>query len=155
AQGYFRCRDPRVCFACRMAAGARLTASATIVLPPWASTMVVVVLLAAGVVAAGWSVLRTWQTRHDAQWQRGGHRQRGDLNAAVQPYAKSVKVVLQMFIGGGLTAVILFKLLNHVGIGLGVPFLVDQVYARPTLGIVGLALGYSSALELAYALFTE
>jgi hypothetical protein len=117
--------------------------------------MVVAVLVAAGVAAVGWSVLRTWRTRHHAELQQRHHRHRTDLHTAVQPYAESVKVVLQMFIGGGLAAVILLKLLNHVGIGFALPFLVDQVYARPTLKIVGLALAYSSALELAHALFTQ
>jgi hypothetical protein len=73
----------------------------------------------------------------------------------MEPYAEAVKIVLQMFIGTGLAVLISLKLLNHLGIGFAVPFLTEQVYNRPTLDIVGLSLGYSSALELAYALFTE
>jgi len=60
-----------------------------------------------------------------------------------------------MFIGAGLALLVSLKLLNHLGLGFSIPFLTEQVYSRPTLDIVGLALGYSSALELAYALFTE
>lgn len=137
-----------------MAVGARLTTSAPIVLPPWVPTLVVASLLAAALAAVGWSVAETWQSRHQPARPRH-HGRRFDLHAVTQPYAEGVKVVLQMFIGGGLAAVILLKLLSHVGVGFALPFLVEQVYARPTLEIVGLALAYSSALELAYALFTR
>ena len=80
-----------------------------------------------------------------------------DLYHHVEPYALPCKVFLQMVGGGGLVILILLKLLHHVG--LDIPFLAfflkPYVYNIATLDMVGLALAYAAAIELAYTLFTD
>jgi RsiW-degrading membrane proteinase PrsW (M82 family) len=130
-----------------------LATTALISVPPWAYTAVVGVVVCAAVSMVALAVVRTWdRLRRSVEKQR---RSEHPLYGFMEPYAESIKIVLQMFIGGGLAALITLKLLYHVGLGLDIPFMTEQVYHRPTLDIVGLALGYSSALELAYALFTH
>jgi hypothetical protein len=139
-----------------MAAVARVLAASSIVLPQWISTTLVAIIVGTGVTLVGYSIVKTWTIRRSfAGRPDATPGERSHLYAVMEPYAENVKVVLQMFIGGGLAAVILLKLLDHLGIGFDVPLLAGQVYGRPTLQIVGLALAYSSALELAYALFTH
>ena len=91
-------------------------------------------------------------------WKRvraTARNRRSNAYVKLEPYARNVKVYLQMLAGVGLTGLILLKLLHHFIPTLETPFLLAYVYKQPTLTIVGLALAYSSALELAYTLFTE
>lgn len=86
----------------------------------------------------------------------------------IQPFALITKIVIQTFIGFGLTVLIILKFSHH-----SVDFITNKpilnsnpnpnmtdilskyVYNLPTLDIVGLALAYATAIELAYALFTD
>ena len=85
-----------------------------------------------------------------------------------EPYAENFKAALQMIIGFGLTVLLTLKLIHHLLEYLFlVPayqgmlafardtFLSKYVYHQPTIAIVGFALAYSTAVELAYTLFTS
>src|SRR5258708_1338146 len=71
------------------------------------------------------------------------------LYSICQPYAETVKIVLQMIIGGILVLLLLLKALNL----LGVPVLTSLANKNP-LEIVIYALFFASGIELAYMLFT-
>jgi len=60
-----------------------------------------------------------------------------------------------MSIGLGLVSLIILKFVHHLGLVFGYPFLQNLVYGTSTLTIIGLALIYSTAIELAYTLFTD
>jgi hypothetical protein len=63
--------------------------------------------------------------------------------------AKSIKTIIQMFIGIALAVLILIEFIHYVADPIPLPLLTAQ-----TLGIVGTALAVSTAFELAYTLFT-
>ncbi len=70
--------------------------------------------------------------------------------------AEGIKILLQMVIGVCLTSIVIWKLLYRV---FGLPsgfwrFRPDWLLQMKTLDLVGHALAYSSAIELAYTLFT-
>jgi RsiW-degrading membrane proteinase PrsW (M82 family) len=136
----------------RVATDLRLAATPLISVPSPVSAVIVGVIVIAAMSMVAFSIRRTWARRHHPKEPRPKKHPFYDV---MEPYAEGAKVVLQMFIGAGLALLVSLKLLNHLGLGFSIPFLTEQVYSRPTLDIVGLALGYSSALELAYALFTE
>jgi hypothetical protein len=139
-------------FSLALAADLRLATTPLIGVPFWVYAGIVGASLCAVMSMLALSVGKTWARHHRSLARRPAKHPLYDI---MEPYAEAVKIVLQMFIGTGLAVLISLKLLNHLGIGFAVPFLTEQVYSRPTLDIVGLSLGYSSALELAYALFTE
>jgi hypothetical protein len=76
-----------------------------------------------------------------------------ELYDKYKPYAKNIKIILQMFVGGILAVLIIFKVLYDIAVAEGVPIHIPLLEAHP-LEIVGVALAFSSAFELAYALFT-
>lgn len=136
----------------RVATDLLLAATPPISVPPPVYAAIVGVIFIAAMSMVALSISRTWVRRHHPKEPRPKKHPFYDI---MEPYAEGTKVVLQMFIGSGLALLVSLKLLNDLGVGFSIPFLTEQVYHRPTLDIVGLALGYSSALELAYALFTE
>jgi hypothetical protein len=77
-----------------------------------------------------------------------------------RPYAKRIKIYLQMLIGIALTCVLIGKILEHLGINIAwlnwikVGLYAQSLFKTPTLSIVGHALSYSAAIDLAYTLFT-
>jgi len=135
-----------------MAADAPVLDWNAVPVPPWLLPGVVAVVSLAALALVGLGVART---RAGLRHRRVAAAEELDIHAVMQPYAENVKVVLQMFIGGCLTVVVLLRLLHTVGIGFALPLLTSYVYDRPTLEVVAAALAYSSALELAYALFTR
>src|SRR6266567_4312273 len=78
-----------------------------------------------------------------------------DVYDLIEPFAKNIKITLQMFIGFGLTGLIILKILHQLQWSINNTFLNDFVYMSSTLAIVAAALAYSSAIELAYTLFTK
>ena len=80
--------------------------------------------------------------------------------------AEIIKIILQMIAGVILTVLIILKFVHHffllssftghlVWLDVPIQFLHTFVYNLPTLDIVGFALAYTTAIELAYALFTH
>ncbi|SRR6266436_1068161 len=66
-----------------------------------------------------------------------------------RPSAQNIKIILQMLVGVILTVLVILKIINYVGHPIPIILLTTQ-----TLGIVGVALIFSTVFELAYTLFT-
>lgn len=73
-----------------------------------------------------------------------------DLYDILQPYAKNIKILFQMFIGFFLAIVIIGEIYHYKDDPIPISMLATQ-----TLRIVGVALVFSTAFELAYTLFTD
>lgn len=73
-----------------------------------------------------------------------------ELYDKYQPYAKNMKIILQMLVGVIVTVLIILKALYTFEVPISIPLL-----TVPPLQIVGIALAFSSAIELAYTLFTQ
>jgi hypothetical protein len=73
----------------------------------------------------------------------------------LQGMAEFVKIILQMLIGIGIIALLIFKLYYILTDG-GFPNLlhIESILKLPTLEIVSRGLAYSAGVELAYMLFT-
>ena len=85
--------------------------------------------------------------------EQPNHRQKfRDLNLykILQPYAKNLKIIVQMAIGVFIAIVIVVELWFYALDPIPI-----QLLAAQTLGIVGLGLIISTAFELAYTLFTD
>ncbi len=82
----------------------------------------------------------------------------------IGPVALRIKIAFEMLIGAGLVFLIVIKFSHHLAYFMdqtkgtngtnGNDFLHTFVYNVPTLDMVGLALAYATAIELAYTLFT-
>jgi Ca2+/Na+ antiporter len=81
-----------------------------------------------------------------------------DIYDTPGPFVKNIKITMQMFIGVGLVGLIFLKTLHLFSfhqdfLNTAFPFL-NFVYQQRMLELVGLTLAYSSAIDLAYTLFT-
>jgi hypothetical protein len=84
-----------------------------------------------------------------------------DIHDVIEPYAKNVKIVLQMFIGFIVVCLIILRAFSALYPGVAsnpsnpFPFAMNLVSNVWPLDIVGVALAFSTAVELAYSLFTR
>lgn len=83
-----------------------------------------------------------------------------DLHDAIEPYARNIKIVLQMLIGFVAVCIVILRAFSaYPGIASNpsnlFPFTMYLVSGVGPLDIVGVALAFSTAVELAYTLFTR
>ncbi len=75
------------------------------------------------------------------------------LKHEIALWANNVKTIIQMFIGVGVVFAVLIHLIYGLNSSWGLPIF-QSVYDADVFAIIGYALLYSSAIELAYTLFT-
>jgi len=127
--------------------------------PFWVPDIIVAGILVVVAACVGFGIWKTKKKHEEVKKHEEAKKRRLNVVQKPQeldvydvpgPFAENVKIILQMFVGVGLAGIIILKILDFLGLGFDIAFLRDFVYHRPTLLIVGVALAYSSAIELAY-----